>query len=225
MMHRALRFLAAVALGLLPIALAGWLLTIGWQPAREVYPVQGVDVSGEQADINWLQAKGAGVDFAYLRAVDGTVRDTRFAANWEDTQKAGIRRGALHAYSLCRLAREQAEVFASMVPRTADALPAAVELRFRRECTARPPRDAVLAEIRGLLQAIETHSGKPAVLLITRSFDTEYQVSQAIPRDLWGVQSFVAPSYFPRPWHIWQASTFRRVAGFNRPVHWDVVAP
>jgi lysozyme len=225
MMQRVLRFLAAVALGLLPIALAGWLLTIGWQPTKEMYPVQGVDVSGEQAEINWLQAKGAGVDFAYIRAVDGTTRDSQFDANWEGAHEAGVRRGALHAFSLCRLGREQAEVFVTTVPRSDDALPVAIELRFRRECTAHPPRDAVLAEIRNLMQAIETHTGKPVLLLITRSFDADYHVSEAIPRNLWGVQSFVAPSYFPRPWSIWQASTFRRVAGFRRPVHWDVVAP
>jgi hypothetical protein len=61
--------------------------------------------------------------------------------------------------------------------------------------------------------------------MVTRSFDAQYQVSAAIPRNLWSVQPFLQPGYFPRPWRMWQASSFRTVAGIERPANWDVVAP
>ncbi len=104
-------------------------------------------------------------------------------------------------------------------------LPVAVELRFDGDCPARPDRDVVIGELRRFLAAVETHTGKPTLLKVTRSFDAQYRVSEAIPRNLWAVQPLFPPDYFPRPWRVWQATSFRRVEGVERPINWDVVAP
>jgi hypothetical protein len=55
--------------------------------------VLGIDVSYYQGDISWLHVKRSGVEFAFIRAYDGTdVFDTQFIANWTGAKKVGIRR-------------------------------------------------------------------------------------------------------------------------------------
>jgi lysozyme len=57
--------------------------------------VLGVDVSYYQGVIDWTAAKGAGVQFAFVRVSDGTrLSDPKFAANWSATSAAGIAHGA-----------------------------------------------------------------------------------------------------------------------------------
>ncbi len=56
--------------------------------------VKGVDVSVYQGNVNWPQAKSAGVEWAIARVSDGTGNpDTQFANNWPNMKKAGVLRG------------------------------------------------------------------------------------------------------------------------------------
>jgi lysozyme len=204
----------------------GWRFAVDWSPARTEYPVQGIDVSEASGAIDWAMVKAMDVDFAYARATDGaTTRDARFMQNWADIEGAGLRRGAIHVFSLCAAADQQAGAFVATVARDPDALPAAVDLSFHENCPARPSRDVVLTEIRRLASVIETHSGKPAILRIAPAFEEQYQVSSAIPRPLWSTGFFRRPEYFTRPWTMWQSSTIRRIDGVEQPVNWNVVAP
>lgn len=56
--------------------------------------VKGVDVSKWQATIDWTKVKGAGYDFAFIRASDGlNYPDGMFQANWQGAKAAGVIRG------------------------------------------------------------------------------------------------------------------------------------
>lgn len=198
----------------------------GWAPSRRDYAVQGIDISAANGTIDWPMMKARDVDFAYAEATRGAdARDASFAANWAGIAEAGIRRGAIHVFSLCSAASDQAGGFVATVPRDPAALPAAIDLSFHEDCPARPARDVVLEEIRRLAAVIETHSGKPAMLRITAEFEAQYQVSGAIARPLWASGFFLTPDYFARPWAIWQGSTIRRIDGIEGPVNWNVVTP
>ena len=206
-------------------AVVAWTFALSWRPTDK-YRFQGVDVSEEQGPVEWWTVKAGGADFAYLRATSGADwRDARFASNWADVYATGMRRGALHVYSLCRLAADQANNFNTTVPRTSDALPAAVEIDFSEDCQSRPVRDVVLNELRRFLSMVEAHTGKPVLLKISKRFDAAYQVTAAIPRPVWAVQDFFPPDYAARPWRMWQANGMRRIDGVDGAVHWDVVAP
>jgi len=215
------------ALGIV-LALTGvvaWTFALSWRPSDK-YDFQGVDVSEDQGVVDWLTVKAGGADFAYLRATYGADgRDERFATNWADANAAGMRRGALHVYSLCRLATDQANNFNTTVPRVSDALPPAVTVDFDPDCTSRPARDVVLGELRQFLSMVEAHSGKPALIKISKTFEATYQVTGAIPRTIWAVQDFFPPDYTARPWRMWQANDMRRIDGINGAVRWNVVAP
>ncbi|MEG3146248.1 GH25 family lysozyme [Sphingomonas sp. RT2P30] len=203
-----------------------WSFALSWRPASANFPFQGVDVDERHGPIDWWTVRAGGADFAYVRATfGGTGRDARFAANWADIYATGMRRGALHVYSICNLAADQANNFNTTVPRVADALPAAVQIDFTKGCESRPEQHVVIDELRRFMTMVEQHTGKPVLMKLTRRFDAAYQVSAAIPRPVWAVQDFFPPDYAARPWRMWQANDMRRIDGVAGAVNWDVVAP
>jgi lysozyme len=200
-------------------------LAIGWAPSREQYPIQGITVSQANGEIVWHVVGATNVDFAYLQATAGAdVRDERFEINLAGAREAGIRHGPLHEYSLCKLASDQARNFITTVPREANFLPPAIRLSFDG-CADRPGRALVISELNTFLNQIEAHSGKKAVLAISRDFEELYTVSAALPRTVWLESNFFPPDYAVKPWVMWRASDMRRISGLSGPVHWNVVQP
>lgn len=218
------RFIAiAFIVGLAAVGM--WRLAIGWHPSLDHYPVQGVDVSEANGTIDWNTVSGTGADFGYAVATVGAQRrDTAFETNWRDIDRAGMRRGAIHVYSLCQLATDQADAFNTLVPRDEGALPAAIDLHYDDGCASRPDRAVLIAELARFATMIETHTGKPVLLKIARPLELHYRLSEALPRSIWAVGNVFPPDYTARPWRMWQASDFRRIDGLNGPVHWNVAA-
>ena len=203
-----------------------WFFATRWTPSRATYPLQGIDVSAAQGEIDWRKLRAAGADFAYIKASEGTdIRDARFAENWQNAREAGLRRGASHTFTLCRLARDQATNFIATVPREANMLPAVVSLAFEGSCTARPDRKVLLSEIALFIEMVEAHTGKAMILFMTKDFEDAYQVSSAVDRSLWLRRMFFAPYYGSHPWVIWQASNQRRIDGIIGSVNWNIVQP
>ncbi|MEO8723192.1 MAG: GH25 family lysozyme [Sphingobium sp.] len=215
---------AAVVLAVSALVLS--VMWMRWTPARTHYPTQGISVSADQGTVDWRSVRSQGVDFAYIRATTGTdIRDPAFATNWAGARAAGLRYGAELVFDLCKLASDQATEFITTVPRDNAALPPVVRLAFSSSCSARPGRDAILSELNTLLNLVESHSGKPALLHISRDFDQLYDVGSGINRTLWLDGNFFPPDYAARPWVMWTASDGRRIEGIAGPVEWDVVAP
>ncbi|GAA0668807.1 lysozyme [Sphingomonas insulae] len=215
---------ALIAAGLLGIG--GWSFATGWHPAQGQYPLQGVDLGENPGAIEWGTVRARGADFAYLVATSGADRrDPGFEANWAALPDAGLRRGAVHLFSLCQLAADQANAFNAFVPRTADALPVAVDVGYRDDCTARPDQDVLVGEMRTFIAMVEAHTRKPVLLRLSKAVDKDYQLSAAIDRPVWAISNVFPPSYAARPWRIWRASDIRRIDGIEGPVNWNVVAP
>ena len=205
-------------------ALAVYLLALNWRPSAATFQFQGIDVSAANGAVDWDAVKAAGADFGYVVATDGADRDARFEDNWRGVAAADLRRGAIHAWSLCRLAADQANNFNTTVPRSDDALPPAVSLDFAPGCDARPARDVVLAEVRRFIVMVETHAERPVILFVSRAFDAQYRITEALDRPVWSTQNFFPPDYAARPWRMWRASDMRRIDGVSGPINWDVVA-
>lgn len=219
-----------LAIGLLTLsalaAVAGWVLATGWAPARARYPVQGVAVSAANGPIDWPTVHAKGADFAYIRASAGSdLRDPAFAGNWASARETGLRYGALHEFSLCRLASDQARQFLSTVPRDNAALPPVVALGFGADCKARPGRDVLLSELATFLNEIEAHGGKPAILRLSPEIEAAYRLSDGLNRTLWLDRDVLVPAYAARPWVLWTANRWRRMSGIAGPVDWTVVRP
>lgn len=211
---------------MLIVWLVGRMLVQGWTPSRDDYPMQGVAVSAANGPIDWPRLKADGVDFTYISATHGAAtRDANFELNRKGAGDAGIRFGAIHHFDLCRLSGDQAGLFVTTVPRQKAALPPVVALHFSDGCKDRPGREVVLSELNTLLNLVESHSEKPAVLHITKDFDALYQVSQAVNRTVWLEGNFVPPDYAAKAFVLWTANDMARVDGVDGPVDWLVVRP
>ncbi|MES2097859.1 MAG: GH25 family lysozyme [Pseudomonadota bacterium] len=214
-----------LAIVTLLFAAALWLFALTWRPSPGNYQFQGVDVSDVNGAVDWPAVKAAGADFAYIRATTGADgRDSLFEDNWRLARAAEVRVGALHAFSLCRLAADQANNFNTTVPKSDDALPPAVSIDFAPDCTSRPVRDVLLEELRRFVVMVEAHTQRPVILLVSRRFEAEYGVTKALDRPIWSAGNFFPPDYAARPWRMWRASDMRRIDGVSGPVNWDVVA-
>ena len=60
-------------------------------------PIQGIDVSYFQGNVDWTKVEAAGIRFAYIKVTEGGDRfDPNFRDNWAGAKQAGIARGAYH---------------------------------------------------------------------------------------------------------------------------------
>ncbi|HEV2598114.1 glycoside hydrolase family 25 protein [Sphingopyxis sp.] len=223
---RLLRKIAAIiALLLLAVGLAMW-WTARWTPDRALYPTQGVTIDAGNGNVHWGSVKAAGADFAYIMATDGSSGlDPQFARNMTGAREAGIQAGAIHRYSLCRLATDQAANFIRHVPRRADALPAVVWLDYDDRCPDRPTRALLLSELATFLAQIEAHMGKRSLIAPGPAFESDYQVTRGIARTTWLRRDFFEPDYGAHPWAMWQANNHVRIAGADGTVGWNALRP
>ncbi len=54
--------------------------------------------------------------FIFMKATEGgDFKDTRFAKNWIEAEKIGLRKGAYHFFTLCRSGKDQAKNFIESV--------------------------------------------------------------------------------------------------------------
>lgn len=213
--------IAAIAL----LAVAGWQAATHWRPSADRFPVQGIDVSEANGAIEWPVVSGR-ADFAYATATHGARRrDARFEENWRGIAAAGMRRGAVHVWSLCQPGEDQANAFNTIVPRDDADLPAAIDFDYAEDCESRPDRAALVDEIARAASMIEAHTGKPVLLRVSRQFERDYDLASALPRTIWAAANFFPPDYAARAWRMWRASDMRRVDGVEGAVNWDVAAP
>ena len=207
------------------VAIAGWLYAGRWHPSPARFPLQGIDLLMAPGPVEWGSVRAAGADFAYLVATQGHRREPSFEANWAALPEAGLRRGAVHLFSLCEPAGTQANAFNVVVPQSADALPAAVDVSYRDDCADRPAPATLLAGLRRFLATVEVHTGKPLLVRVSRAVDADYRLTAALERPVWAMANWFDPAYPARRWRMWRANDLRRVDGVTGPVNWDVVAP
>lgn len=198
-----------------------------WLPERTAFPLQGVEIGSTDGVVDWKALKAIGADFAYLDAsASAFARDPGFVKNLEDARGAKLQLGAVHRYDPCQPADKQAANFVTVVPRDSTMLPPAVELdQLADNCPIKVSDAAVESELMTFLNQIETHTGKPALLKVTRQFENRYHVASAIDRNLWLVRDRFQPDYAGRPWMLWTANGSLANEAEEEPVRWVVVQP
>lgn len=213
---------------MLVLAILTWLafnIARGWTPARDQYPLQGINISSETGDISWPSMAAQNVNFAYMLATRSSdYRDPAFIGHFNDAQDAKIGFGALHQYSLCRLATDQSENFVTTVPRRKDIMPPAVSLAFEEDCEDRPARELVLSELTTFLNQIESHSGKRAIVRLSPEFEEVYRIGGDIGRNIWLEGNFFPPDYSAKPWLMWADNDGYVIDGAENPVEHVVIS-
>lgn len=222
-----LRLFGAALLVALIAGVAGWWHYHHWLPERGAYPMQGVEVSAEDGEIDWRAIKAIGADFAYIDAsASAFARDPAFVRNLEGARAAKVPAGAVHRYDPCQPAERQAGNFVTVVPRESALLPPAVELdRLADDCQIKVSDAAIESELTTFLNQIETHTGKPAILKVSPRFESRYRIAARIDRNLWLQRDRFQPDYAGRPWTMWTANAALANEAIAGPIRWVVVQP
>lgn len=179
------------------------------------WPVFGVDVSSYQGDIQWPILAEQGVDFAFIKATEGSgMQDRYFAQNWAGAQGAGIRVGAYHFFSYDSPGESQAENFIAQVPVTEGALPPVVDLEFYGSYL-REPKEAgeVVPILDTLLERLEAAYGVKPILYVTYRSYRLYVRDRYDDYPLWVSSPMVAP--LVTDWSFWQYSHSAELAGYR----------
>jgi lysozyme len=182
-------------------------------------PVQGIDVSKYQGDIDWARVRASGIAFAYLKVSEGGDHvDSRFYDNWERAARAGVPRGAYHFMYWCRTASEQAVWFTQAVPQDASQLPPVLDLEWNNDsvtCPQHVPRQQALAMIHKLLAIMEQHTGKRPVIYTDINFHRDVLEGELAGYDFWlrSVAAEPHERFRNRRWAFWQYTATGRVPG------------
>lgn len=216
---------------------AGWLWwrLQHWTPDEAAFPEQGAQIGAADGRINFRTLRALGADFVYLDASEGAERrDRAFSANLDAARGAGLQVGAVHRFDPCAVADGQSANFVTMVPRggpreaprESDMLPPALALeRTADNCPERVGEAAVESELMTLINQIEAHAGRPAILKISPEFEERYGLAGRLERNLWLTRTRFTPAYGGRPWLLWTANEALRSEAADEPIRWVVVQP
>ena len=184
-------------------------------------PIQGIDVSYWQGDIDWRKVRGAGIQFAFIKATEGGDHlDPKFLQNWHAAKRVGIARGAYHFIYWCRLASEQADWFVRNVPRDPDALPPVLDLEWHthsKTCPKKISRELALKKTKIILEAMERHTGKRPIIYTDPAFHRDVLEGELKSYHYWLRSVAAEPHkiYGDRSWAFWQFTTTGSVPGIE----------
>jgi lysozyme len=187
-------------------------------------PVQGIDISKYQGDVDWARVRDDGIRFAYLKVSEGGDHvDNRFYDNWSKSAAAGIPRGAYHFMYWCRTASEQAVWFTQAVPQDATQLPPVLDVEWNNAsvtCPKHIPRDDAVAKIRKMLDIMEYHTGKKPIIYTDINFHRDVLEGEFPGYEFWLRSVAAEPDerYADRPWSFWQYTATGRVPGIKGSV-------
>ena len=179
------------------------------------YPVHGVDVSSWQGRIDWKALEEQDVEFAYIKATEGSGHvDRCFAENWRAVSETDIRAGAYHFFSFESPGKTQAENFIAAVPVVSDALPPVVDLEYYGSHESNPlPAERIVPELRDLLDALEKHYGKRPMIYVTELSYLQYIYSYFDDYDIWFRSVVTDPP--EGNWRFWQYTNRERLNGYD----------
>ena len=207
-------FLMTAAAALVYAVYFGYYHVNGFRAAR--YPIRGVDVSHYQGEIDWNALAAQDIQFAYIKATEGsTYVDEHFAENYREARQTEIRVGAYHFFSFDSSGVTQAENFIETVEAYDGMLPPVVDVEFYGNKAADPPdSEEVRSQLQAYLDAVEEAYGMRPVIYATYESWELYikEMFDGYPlwiRDIWNQ---------PRSsvdWTLWQYTNRGRLKGFS----------
>ena len=191
-----------------------WLNT----PSKSKYPVRGVDVSSYQGDIDWETLSRQGIDFAFIKATEGSgYADTYFRNNYKNAADTDIRIGAYHFFSFDSPGKTQAENFIRTVPVTDDMLPPVIDLEYYGEHGVNPPdKEETRENLKEMSYLLYEHYGMRPIIYVTDITYERYIKGFFQDNDIWYRSIFrTAKLSDGRQWTFWQYSNRGRLKGYE----------
>ncbi|GAA1724172.1 GH25 family lysozyme [Isoptericola hypogeus] len=181
------------------------------------FEVRGVDVSAYQGEIDWPVLAGQDVDFAFIKATEGSGHvDERFEASWAAARETDLVVGAYHFLSFESPGADQAANVVANVPADAGTLPPVVDVEYYGDFASAPPSvDELRAILDPLLDALEAHYGAPPILYTTQQVRETYLGDDYDRYPLWIRSVATSPDLPRRDWEFWQYSDRDVLDGYS----------
>ena len=154
--------------------IVGGVFLIGWTGVRFIMefridpddPVDGIDISSYQTDINWYEVEEEGYEFAVIKATEGSSHvDPRFAINWKQASETGMSIGAYHFLSFDTDGDTQAENFIENVDKKWGSLPPTIDIELYGDYVNSPPdKETVDGILTQVIHDFEDAYGKKPIL-------------------------------------------------------------
>lgn len=182
------------------------------------YEVKGIDVSHYQGEIDWETLDSGELSFAYIKATEGSSHvDDRFAQNWGDSAQTSLYTGAYHFFSFDSAGATQAQHYIDTVGELSGRLIPMVDVEYYGDKWANPPaREAVVRELKQMLEALEEEYGQKPMLYATYKVYYNYLAEDFGEYPLWIRNVYFSPNVDMRgDWTIWQYSDTEVLEGYQ----------
>jgi lysozyme len=185
-------------------------------------PIGGVDLSNWQGKVDFAQLKGAGTDYVFIKASQGsTVADPDYRANIQAARAAGLAAGSYHYYVTSDTPQAQFANFSAQVSSLQPGdLPPVVDIeKLNGNSSAE-----LAAALKQFLGLVEQRYGVKPIIYSGESFANQY-LSGFSAYPLWLAEySRAAQPQLPldwTTWTFWQYNRAGRVAGVEGVVDLD----
>ena len=182
------------------------------------YPVQGIDVSHFQGEIDWDVLQNQGIDFAYIKATEGSSHvDEKFADNWRNASQTSMRIGAYHFFSFDSEGEQQAVNYRQTVGKLEGKMIPVVDVEYYGDKEKNPPtKEQVISELTDMLQALEQEYGVKPMLYTTYTVYYKYLSDSFTDYPLWIRNVYFSPNMnLKNKWTLWQYSDTDVLNGYH----------
>ncbi|MDA3899360.1 MAG: GH25 family lysozyme [Spirochaetes bacterium] len=188
------------------------------------HPVQGLDVSHHQGEIDWAKVSTSKFTFVFMKATEGgDLVDKRFAYNFSRARQHGLIVGAYHFFSFKRTGKEQAENFIATVPNLPGMLPPVIDLEYMGRSNEKDSKEKLHRELDIYIDKIEKAYNVKPILYTNYRFYERYLEGHYTDCSIW-ICDYYHPPQLPdrRPWLFWQYTDRGKVTGIRGYVDFNV---
>lgn len=216
------RWMKLAAAGLFCLILAASLFFFGVfqlnRPSADKYPIRGVDVSSYQGIIDWQTLSAQKIDFAFIKATEGSsYTDEFFADNYKNALQTDLQVGAYHFFSYDSSGKTQAENFISAVEPVDGMLPPVIDVEFYGDKARNlPDRTEVVRELTDMVRILTEHYRQTPIIYATEKSYRLYIAEQFPDCDIWIRNVISKPTLSDgREWTFWQYTDRMKLEGYN----------
>ncbi len=188
------------------------------KPSEEQYPIKGVDVSAYQGDIDWPLLAQQDIQFAFIKATEGSsFVDEKFAYNYEQAQSTDLRISAYHFFSYDSSGKTQAENFIANVPITDNMLPPVIDVEFYGDKEQNlPDAQTTRQELDVMIEMLAEHYGLEPIIYATQKAYRLYIKDYYPDNDIWIRNVYIPPILLDdKGWVFWQYTDTAKLEGYK----------
>lgn len=214
-------FMTVTIIGIACVVLMGFILTKRMKINETLagrYSVNGIDVSHYQGKVDWKRIEDQGIDFAFIKATEGSNHvDNRFAENWSSIKETDVMAGAYHFFSFDSEPEMQAQLFIDTVGGLYENLPPVVDVEYYGDkAVNKPEKESAVSSLSKMLKLLEEEYQVKPIIYTTYPVYFQYLKGNFDQYPLWIRNVYFEPTIeLGQKWLFWQYSDTAVLSGYG----------